>query len=119
MQRSTSERSILLRGTTLARFTCLRRTPGFYGIAHDDSLAILCAVVGNVEVRQRGHVYSLRELFVDPDPQRSGVGTKILKELQERLVPVDYADIRGLGTTVFVSVRAPILTLCTRVLAAS
>lgn len=71
--------------TALARLDFYRRTPNFIGLSAHDGSELIGFVFGNFEPYQQGSIYLLKEMCVQPNHQRTGVGTKLLKQLHSVL----------------------------------
>ena len=72
------------------------RVPGFLGLVSVNG-GIVAFAVGYREPMDEGDVYHLSIFCVRPDTQRSGVGTRLLRTLEERLVEAGVKTVY-LGT---------------------
>jgi GNAT superfamily N-acetyltransferase len=65
-------------------------TPRFYGLTIESGLELVGAVFGNIERWYDRNHYNLKEMFVRPDLQGSGMGSKMMTkactELKKRNV---------------------------------
>jgi aminoglycoside 6'-N-acetyltransferase I len=68
-------------------------SPNFIGIAYEKEGEIKAAIFGNCEHWYEGMHYNLKEMFVTPELQGSGVGTRMLKALEERLAKLGVINI--------------------------
>lgn len=71
--------------SSFARLDCYRRTPNFIGFSAHDGCEVIGFVLGNVEPYQQGSVFILKEMCVQTNCQRAGVGTKLLEHLHYEL----------------------------------
>jgi len=60
-------------------------TPNFVGISCIENGVLLGAAFGNCEHWYQGMHYNLREMFVAPEMQGKGIGSKLLKSMQEQI----------------------------------
>jgi aminoglycoside 6'-N-acetyltransferase I len=60
-------------------------TPNFIGVYYEEDNEIKAAIFGNCEHWYEGMHYDLKEMFVSTELQGSGIGSKLLKYLEERL----------------------------------
>ena len=60
-------------------------SPNFVGVFYEEGNELKGAVLGNCEYWYQGMHYNLKEMFVTPELQGSGIGGKLLKSLEERL----------------------------------
>jgi aminoglycoside 6'-N-acetyltransferase I len=68
-------------------------TPRFYGLVCIQDGEILAALFGNIERWYAGNHYQLKEMFVDPACQRSGLGGSMLARLQRDLRKKDVKQV--------------------------
>lgn len=61
------------------------QTPGALGLGIRDADRIIGVAIGYEEQWYSGVHFSLKELFVDPDRQGSGIGTRLMHRLVETL----------------------------------
>ena len=60
---------------------------GFYGVLAEDNFGrVVGFVLGNKEPFCDGELYYLREMCVDKDLQKSGIGARLIKFLEEGLI---------------------------------
>lgn len=60
-------------------------SPNFIGVFYEEDNQIKGAIFGNCEHWFEGMQYNLKEMFVSTELQESGIGSKLLKYLEERL----------------------------------
>lgn len=68
-------------------------SPNFAGAFYEEDDEIKGAVFGNCEHWYQGMHYNLKEIFVSAKLQGSGIGSKLLKDLEERLKKLDVNTI--------------------------
>lgn len=68
-------------------------SPSFVGIKYIEEGVIKGAVFGNCEQWYKGMHFNIREMFVTNELQGKGIGSKILKELEERVKEFDVNSI--------------------------
>ena len=74
-------------------------TPGFYGLVITAGDNLIGAVLGNIERWYDRHHYNLKEMFVQPDLQGSGIGTRIMTRACGDLLKRNVLGIYLLTTT--------------------
>jgi aminoglycoside 6'-N-acetyltransferase I len=72
--------------TALGRLQDIYKAPRFYGIQYVETNCLLGAILGNIEVWYEDYHYQLKEMYVDPKVQRSGIGTGLLNRLKQGLL---------------------------------
>lgn len=58
-------------------------TPGFLGLGVFDQDQLKGAVLGNIEQWYEGYMYNLKEMFVNQEDKRSGIGSYLIVGLQK------------------------------------
>jgi aminoglycoside 6'-N-acetyltransferase I len=71
--------------TARKRLADIFHTPGFFGLALTEDGHILGSAFGNVEQYYDGHMYCLREMFVDNHLRGQGYGGRFLSNLEDAL----------------------------------
>jgi ribosomal protein S18 acetylase RimI-like enzyme len=71
--------------TAQQRLSDIFKTPNFIGLSYQNDGKIQGAVFGNCEQWYQGAYYNLKEMFVDPEVQGKKIGSRLVKELEERL----------------------------------
>ncbi len=79
--------------TARKRLQDIMDTPRFYGLLLSDGPELLGAVLGNVEAWYDRYHYNLKEMFVLPEVQRSGMGSKMLSRVRQDLIKKDVAKV--------------------------
>ncbi|MFW5804294.1 MAG: GNAT family N-acetyltransferase [bacterium] len=72
--------------TALNRLKDYYNTPGFMGLCSLEQDEITGCVIGNIEHFYNGNYFHLKEIFIDVECQRKGIGKKILNELKSLLL---------------------------------
>jgi len=67
------------------RLVEIYKTPGFTGFVAVEAGSIYGAVLGNVETWFEGNMYNLKEMFVKEYDKGKGIGSRLLKDLEEEL----------------------------------
>ncbi|MCY6485027.1 GNAT family N-acetyltransferase [Clostridium aestuarii] len=67
--------------------TC--KSPNFKGIVYKKDDKIVSVIMGNCEQWYEGFHYYMKDFFVDSAIQKKGIGSKMLKYLEEELKAVD------------------------------
>lgn len=68
------------------RLSEMLSTPGFIGLVHlDEAGSVNGLLVGCVRQWYDGRVYELHEMCVAPDDQRKGIGSRLMRNLENRL----------------------------------
>ena len=75
------------------------RSPDFYGICIMEDQNIVGVLVGNLEPNNTENFFYLRDMFVDPDQQRKGIGSLLLDSIKNHLNPMEEVS----GITLFTS----------------
>lgn len=78
---------------SLKRLADIYFTPGFIGFTYMKENKIIGAVLGNIEEDHKGQYYFLKELFVHPDHQGLGIGSRLLNKIEE---VVDEREVEGI-----------------------
>lgn len=78
----------------LEKLACFYNSPKFLGWVAYEGDEMLGACVGNIEPYYIGDYFYLKELFVFPEYQRKGVGSKLVKTMKE------YLDSIGIETVI-------------------
>jgi aminoglycoside 6'-N-acetyltransferase I len=78
-------------GTAHKRLNDIYDSPNFEGVIYADYGQVKGAIFGNYEQFYDGIHYNLREMFISNELQGTGIGSKMLNELEKRL--------KGLGVT--------------------
>ena len=68
--------------TAYKRLLDIYNTPGFCGLVVIEENKIKAAVFGNMEQWYEGYMYNLKEMFVKHDEKRTGIGSKLMKTLE-------------------------------------
>lgn len=71
--------------TAYKRLHDIYASPGFVGIKYIEEGIIKGAVFGNCEQWYEGMHFNIKEMFVTNELQGKGIGSKILKALEERV----------------------------------
>ena len=71
----------------------LTRTPSFFGFTYSVDGKIVAFCLGALDNYFAGNVYEIKEFAVDPNHQRSGVGSAFLKELEIKLAGYNVSAI--------------------------
>ena len=71
--------------TTYKRLNDIYVSPNFEGVLYLEDGHVKGAIFGNFEQFYEGIHYNLREMFIDNELQGKGIGSKLLKELEEHL----------------------------------
>lgn len=71
--------------TVRQRLSDIYETPNFEGVVYREDGRIKGAILGNCEQFYNGIHFSLKEMFVSTEEQGRGIGSKLLRELEERL----------------------------------
>ena len=69
------------------------RTPGFVGYVNLDEKRINAFIFGKIDNYFQGTLYEIMELAVDPSIQRSGMGSKVMRLLESRLISLGVEAI--------------------------
>ena len=75
--------------TAYKRLVDIYNTPGFYGLVVIEDNEVKAAVLGNLEQWYEGYMYNLKEMFVKNNEKRSGIGSKLMKELEILIKEMD------------------------------
>lgn len=70
----------------IARLNCIRQTPHFVGIAAYDNNVLVGFIFGNHEPYEKKSLYFLKEMCINPEHQRCGIGSRLLKALHWQLL---------------------------------
>lgn len=75
------------------RLSEIYHTPGFSGwiIIEDDQ--VIGAVLGNLESWYEGYMYNLKEMFIRSDQKGKGIGSMLMKTVEEALRQRDVTSI--------------------------
>ncbi|MCS5421960.1 MULTISPECIES: GNAT family N-acetyltransferase [Psychrilyobacter] len=84
--------------TSYLRLKDIYDTPGFFGLVVLDGVELKGAVFGNIEQWFEGYMYNLKEMFVKKDNKGSGIGTRLISEL-ERLLKEEGVNSINLFTS--------------------
>jgi aminoglycoside 6'-N-acetyltransferase I len=68
-------------------------SPNFEGVLYFENEQIKGAIFGNYEQFYDGIHYNLREMFIANELQGKGIGSKIFKELEDRLRELEVTTI--------------------------
>lgn len=79
--------------TAYKRLNDIYIAPNFEGVIYKEDGKIKGGIFGNFEQFYEGIHYNLREMFIDNDLQRNGIGSKLLNELEERLRKIGVTTI--------------------------
>lgn len=60
-------------------------TPGFLGLGVFDQGQLKGAVLGNIEQWYEGYMYNLKEMFVNQENKRNGIGSYLIVGLEKRI----------------------------------
>jgi GNAT superfamily N-acetyltransferase len=71
--------------TAYKRLHDIFMTPNFVGVVYEEDNKIKGAVFGNCEYWYQGMHYNLKEMFVSQKFQGTGIGSKLLKAVQESI----------------------------------
>jgi aminoglycoside 6'-N-acetyltransferase I len=74
-------------------------SPRFYGLIISTGDELIGAVYGNIERWYDRHHYNLKEMFVQPDLQGSGIGTRIMTRVCSDLIKKNVIGIYLFTTT--------------------
>ena len=91
--------------TALQRLNDIQDTPGFYGLKLLQGDRIIAAMHGNVESWYHRFHFNLKEMYVDPKHQRSGIGTLLLTRMRN-----DLKERGVIGVYLFTSSKKGIST---------
>ena len=80
-------------GTAHKRLNDIFISPNFQGVLYLENGQIKGAIFGNYEQFYDGVHYNLREMFISNELQGKGIGSKLLKELENRLRALDVTTI--------------------------
>lgn len=80
-------------GTAHKRLNDIFISPNFEGVLYLENGQIKGAIFGNYEQFYDGVHYNLREMFISNELQGKGIGSKLLKELENRLRALDVTTI--------------------------
>lgn len=69
------------------------KTDGFVGIIAKEKDNVLGFAIGNIEPFLHGDIFYLREMCVHPDFQNSGIGSKVINELERTLTELNIKSI--------------------------
>ena len=69
----------------MQRLKDIFNTPRFYGIVCMEKKKIIGALLGNIECWYEKYHYNLKEMYIDPNYQRRGLGSKMIKKLRSDL----------------------------------
>ena len=79
--------------TAFKRLNDIYTTPNFEGFLYIEEDEIKGAVLGNYEQFYDGIHYNLKEMFISNELQGTGIGSKILNKLEERLKDLSVTTI--------------------------
>jgi aminoglycoside 6'-N-acetyltransferase I len=85
--------------TARKRLLDILDSPRFYGLIISAGDELIGAVFGNIERWYDRHHYNLKEMFVQPDLQGSGIGTRIMARVCSDLQKRNVSGIYLLTTT--------------------
>jgi len=71
--------------TSFKRLKDIYDTPGFLGLVVFDQNQLKAAVLGNLEQWYDGYMYNLKEIFVNQEEKRSGIGSYLIVELEKMI----------------------------------
>lgn len=78
----------------LEKLTCFYNSPAFHGaMAFADNQLVGC-YIGNTEPYYAGDYYFLKEMFVSPTVQKSGIGSALMQTLKAQL------ELEGISTII-------------------
>lgn len=79
--------------TAYKRLADIYNAPGFYGLVAFDGKEMKAAVLGNLEQWYEGYMYSLKEMFVKQGHKGSGLGSKLMNELEDSIKEIGANSI--------------------------
>jgi aminoglycoside 6'-N-acetyltransferase I len=85
--------------TARKRLLDILDSPRFYGLIISAGEELIGAVLGNIEHWYDSHHYNLKEMFVQPDLQGAGIGTRIMTRVRSDLLKKKVRGIYLLTTT--------------------
>ncbi|TCK92387.1 acetyltransferase (GNAT) family protein [Natranaerovirga hydrolytica] len=68
-------------------------TPNFEGLIYANNGHIEGALLGNYEFYYNKVYYNLKEIFISPRVQKQGIGSKLLKALEERAALMNVNEV--------------------------
>jgi GNAT superfamily N-acetyltransferase len=71
--------------TAYKRLEDIYNTPGFFGLVILEKNEIKGAVLGNLEQWFEGYMYNLKEMFVNKEHKRTGIGSMLMRELENSI----------------------------------
>ncbi|KAB3534073.1 GNAT family N-acetyltransferase [Alkaliphilus pronyensis] len=80
-------------GTAFNRLRDIYCSPNFMGVKYTMEGGIKGAVFGNCEQWYEGMHFNVKEMFVTTDLQGKGIGTQLLKNIEEAVKDVDVRAI--------------------------
>lgn len=74
------------------RLKDIYNSPNFVGYVYEVDGKVKASLFGNYEQMHDGKYYYLKEMFVDDEIKKMGIGSKLLKELEKDLreIPIKY-----------------------------
>jgi aminoglycoside 6'-N-acetyltransferase I len=85
--------------TARKRLLDILDTPRFYGLIISSGNELVGAVFGNIEHWYDSRHYNLKEMFVQPDLQGAGIGTRIMTRVRSDLRKINVRGIYLFTTT--------------------
>jgi aminoglycoside 6'-N-acetyltransferase I len=80
------------------RLKDITNTPRFYGLLYLEKNKIIGAIFGNIECWYHKYHYNLKEMFIDPEYQHMGIGSKMIKKIN-----IDLKKRHVIGMYLFTS----------------
>lgn len=71
--------------TSYKRLKDIYDTPGFLGLVVFDQDQLKATVLGNIEQWYEGYMYNLKEMFVNQEEKRSGIGSYLIVKLEKTI----------------------------------
>lgn len=72
-------------GKALEKLACFYHSPKFIGFLAYEGNDLKGACIGNIEPYYTGDYYYLKEMFVSPTAQKSGIGKKMMDAVKQHL----------------------------------
>ncbi len=79
--------------TAYKRLEDIFNTPGFHGLVISEENKIKGAVLGNLEQWFEGYMYNLKEMFVNRENKGSGIGSLLIRELENTIKSLDAKSV--------------------------